>query len=82
MVLGEMGGFYWREGRRDVEEQLLVEVDEKWTNSMNASLSIMKSIEYNTRGKLKGINSHFLPLNEVIQYTVSSPEGRISRDKA
>jgi hypothetical protein len=82
VVLGEMGGFYRRERRRDVEEQLLVEVDEKWTDSMNASLIIMKNIVYNTMGKLKGINSHFLPLDEVVQYTVSSPEGKISRDKA
>jgi hypothetical protein len=49
---------------------------------MNASLTIMKSIVYNIMGKLKGINGHFLPLDEAIQYTVSSPEGRISRDKA
>jgi len=31
---------------------------------------------------LKGINSYFLPLEEIIQNSLSSPEGRISRDKA
>jgi hypothetical protein len=65
-----------------VEEQLLVEVDEKWIDSMNASLIIMKSIVHNTIGKLEEINSHFLSLDKVIQYMVSSPKGIMSRDKA
>lgn len=41
----------------------MVEVDKKWTDSKNA---IMTSIVYDTMGKPEGINSHFLPLDEII----------------